>query len=365
MRVLHFFKTYLPDSFTGVERVIWTLAQGAAEHGIQSDVLSLSKSPEAGSVPVGSHFAHKAKLDLYLASTGFSLQAFGRFRELANKADIVHYHFPWPFMDLVNLTSRIRKPSVVTYHSDVVKQRLLLPLYAPMMHAFLGRMDAIVATSPNYLASSPVLRRHADKTTVIPIGVDDAVIAAPDPALIEHWREKVGSDFFLFCGALRYYKGLQFLLEAARRNRLPVVIAGQGGMASTIEAASLPNVVHLGHVGDADKAALLHLALAFVFPSHLRSEAYGLALVEAAMAARPMISCELATGTSFVNRDGETGIVVPPADPAALDGAMRKLCTDRALARRMGEAALTHYHANLRARTMVDAYVALYRRLAR
>ncbi|TPK35953.1 glycosyltransferase [Mesorhizobium sp. B2-5-4] len=365
MRVLHFFKTYIPDSFAGVERVIWSIAEGVARHDIQSDVLSLSRSPETAAMVAGSHFAYKAKLDFYVASTGLSISALSRFKELAGKADIIHYHFPWPFMDLVHLVSRIGKPSVVTYHSDIVKQRLLMPFYAPLMRAFLERVDVIVATSPNYVASSPVLQRYAAKTTVIPIGLDDPAILAPDPALVEQWRARVGSGFFLFCGALRYYKGLQFLIEAARQNRLPVVVAGNGDMAWALRDASLPNIVHVPDFSDADKAALLHLSLAFVFPSHVRSEAFGLALVEAAMGGRPMISCELGTGTSFVNRNGETGIVVPPADVPALDRAMRALWTDREAARRMGDAARVHYQEHLRADAMVDSYATLYRNLVR
>ena len=105
MRVLHFFKTYWPDTFGGVERTIHAIVKGVARHDIQSDVLSLSKTPEKGTVEFDGHMAHKAKLDLEFASTGFSREAFGRFRELSRKADIVHYHFPWPMMDVVHLAA--------------------------------------------------------------------------------------------------------------------------------------------------------------------------------------------------------------------------------------------------------------------
>ena len=69
---------------------------------------------------------------------------------------------------------------------------------------------------------------------------------------------------------------------------------------------------------DDDKIALLTLCHALTFPSHLRSEAFGISLLEAAMFGKAMISTEIGTGTSYVNVDGETGLVVPASDPGAL-----------------------------------------------
>ncbi len=174
MRVLHFFKTYWPDSFGGVERTIHAIAKGTSSYGVEAQVLSLSRQPQETSVQVDGHWAYKARLDLELASTGFSLSALRRFRELGNDADIIHYHFPWPFMDVVHFATRLQKPTIVTYHSDIVKQKYLLRLYQPLMHRFLTSVDQIVVTSPNYLASSDQLRGFEAKSTVIPIGLDRA-----------------------------------------------------------------------------------------------------------------------------------------------------------------------------------------------
>jgi rhamnosyl/mannosyltransferase len=260
-------------------------------------------------------------------------------------------------MDLVQLGSRIRKPSVVTYHSDIVKQRGLLQVYRPLMHHFLRQADRIVATSPTYLQTSPVLAQFSGKTSAIPIGLDDA--PPPDGERVEAWRARLGERFLLFVGALRYYKGLPFLLEAARETGLPVVLAGSGDDAMVAQAA-LPNVTSLGQVDEADKLALLSLCTAFVFPSHLRSEAFGVALLEAARAGKPMISCEIGTGTSYVNKDRETGIVVPPADAPALAAAMRTLWSDQALCERLGRAARDRYLGLFTAAAMGRAYKAIY-----
>lgn len=359
MRVLHVFKTYIPDSFAGIERVIWQVAEGCAELGIDSEVLSLSRNPEANSMSVGRHFAAKAKLLVEYASTGLSIDFICELRKRARAADIVHYHFPWPMMDLAHLLVRPNRPTVVTYHSDIVRQKRLEKLYAPLRTAFLNSVDAVVATSPNYLQSSQVLQKCRARTSVIPIGLNSGQSRVA-PEQLAHWRARLGHRFFLFVGALRYYKGIQFLLEAARESGLPLVILGEGEMHDDIASAGLPNVKMIGAVSDEDKAALLQLCSAFVFPSHLRSEAFGVALLEAAFAGKAMISCELGTGTSYINIDGETGIVIPPADGAALASAMRTLWNDQYLCARYGEAAINRANAVFSASAMTERYIQLY-----
>lgn len=359
MKVLHVFKTYLPDSFTGIERVIFQIAEGLADKGVESHVLSLSRHPAAGPYRVGRHTGHQARLDLDIASTGLSLSAIAAYRRLASQADIVHYHFPWPMADVMRLLGRVERPSVVTYHSDIVKQRLAAPLYAPLMHWFLKSATQIVATSPDYARTSPVLRRHQDRLAIIPIGIDER--KAPEPALLDGWRARVGSGFFLFVGAPRYYKGLPFLMEAARLTGLPVVIAGKGNA----PGQPLPDAISVGDISDEDKEALLELCGAFVFPSHLRSEAFGIALLEAARAGRPLISCAIGSGMSHINRDGETGLEVAPASPVDLARAMTAIAGDKEMAAAMGARARKRFETLFRARTMCAAYLDLYRRILR
>jgi rhamnosyl/mannosyltransferase len=122
-------------------------------------------------------------------------------------------------------------------------------------------------------------------------------------------------------------------------------------------------VLFTGALEEADKAALLTLAYGLAFPSHLRSEAFGISLLEGAMYGKPMISCEIGTGTTYINVDGETGIVVPPSDPQALRGAMRTLWENPELARDMGARAEARYHALFTSEQMAAGYTALYQEL--
>ena len=367
MRVLHFYKTSFPDTMGGIEQVINQIAKGTSKLGVRNDVLSLTPRADAKTIELEGYLAHRAKLDLQIASTGFSFSAFQRFAQLSAQADIIHYHFPWPFMDLVHFLTRIRKPTVVTYHSDIIRQKYLLGLYRPLKHKFLGSVDRIVATSPNYLASSDVLQSYADKVSIIPIGLDKSSYPQPSAQCLDYWRARLGSKFFLFVGVIRYYKGLHILLEAARGTDYPVAIVGAGPIEEELKSQAmrlgLRNVHFLGHLPDADKVALLTLCHGVVFPSHLRSEAFGVSLLEGAMYGKPMICSEIGTGTTYINVAGETGLVVPPSDPEALREAMRLLWDHPDQAAEMGKHAEARYRKYFTGEQMIRSYMDLYEQL--
>ncbi|MDQ7978076.1 glycosyltransferase [Paraburkholderia sp. SARCC-3016] len=351
----------------GVEELINQICSGAAKRGISSDVLTTSH--DTTSVDFGDHVHHRVKLDVKIASTAFSMRAFSRFAALSKQADLIHYHFPWPFADLVHFATRSGKPSIVTYHSDIVRQRTLNEIYKPLRNRFLGSVDRIVATSPNYVATSDVLQRFRDKVEIIPIGLDKASYPEPSEERLKHWRARFPQPFFLFVGNLRYYKGLHILLEACRGTNFPVLIVGAGPVENVLRQQAgrlaLGHVHFLGPVDDSDKIALLTLCHALTFPSHLRSEAFGISLLEGAMFSKPLVTAEIGTGTSYVNIDGETGFVVPACDSAALRNAMARLYNEPELAIRLGTNARMRFEKCFTAERMVDSYISLYRRLAR
>src|ERR1043166_5859052 len=144
LRILHFYKTYFPDSRGGVEQFIFQLARGSTRRGIDVDVLSLSSDVSTSTSSRDGHTVHRVRKSFEIASTGFSVAAFGSFAALARQADIVHYHHPWPFADMVHFATAVPKPTILTYHSDIVRQRRLLTLYKPLMKRFLGKVDRIV-----------------------------------------------------------------------------------------------------------------------------------------------------------------------------------------------------------------------------
>lgn len=365
IKVLHFFKTYYPNSFGGIEQVIYQLAEGCKPSGVESSVLSLSTKGAVQNGPIGHHMAYYSKTLCEFASTPLSLSVFSDFKRLAAEADVIHYHFPWPVMDLVHFATMVKKPSIVTYHSDIVKQKNLLRCYTPLMNSFLGSVDRIVASSPNYFASSPQLQKFKDKVSVIPFGIDKASYPQVSEEKLQYWRDRLGERFFLFVGAFRYYKGLHILIQAAQGTNYPIVLVGGGAAEKTLKeqaaALGVDNVHFLGALDDEDKTALLQLSYAAVFPSFLRSEAFGISLLESAMYGKPIICCEIGSGMTYINIDGVTGIAIKPEDPASLRNAMDTLWDDPELTKQYGMNAEQRFQEMFTSNTMVDSYLELYR----
>ncbi len=366
MNILHVYKTFLNDTFGGVEQTIFQMAK-ASESGFKHTVLSLTKDPE---VRQGEHAGIKNicyKENFSIASNSVSFSLLRDFNRIAQQADVIHYHFPWPFADVLHLFWRIKKPSILTYHSDIVRQQQLLFFYKPLMNQFLKSVDKIVATSPNYAASSKVLQKYRHKVATIPIGLNRSHYPVPTKEQITYWKNRFGERFFLFVGVMRYYKGLHILLEALSNTSFPVVIVGTGPLEDELKAYAeklhLTNVHFLGRLDDSDKVALLELCLSVIFPSHLRSEAFGITLLEGAMAGKPLISSEIGTGTSYINIHGETGFVVPPGDTEALRQAMQFIWDNPTASEAMGKKAAERYDQLFTGDRMVSEYEKIYREI--
>jgi rhamnosyl/mannosyltransferase len=127
------------------------------------------------------------------------------------------------------------------------------------------------------------------------------------------------------------------------------------------QSAGLHDRVHfLGELGDAAVLALYHAADLFVLPSTNRAETFGIVQLEAMACGCPVICTELGTGTSYVNQDTITGLVVPPNDPPALAAAARRLLDDPQLRTRMGQAGIRRARSEFSIDAMLDRTQAFY-----
>lgn len=362
MKILHVYKSYYPYTFGGIEKCIEMLCDNAKNNGVESTILSVGDCCQIETkIQDGiTEIYYPKTIEKFSCPISFSLLK--DFRLLIKNYDLIHYHFPWPFSDILSLTAHGNKPYIITYHSDIIRQKIMMPFYYPLMHYFLSRAKKIVATSENYVKSSVVLKRFQEKTCVVPIGIND--FANKDYGKIN--LPMITKPYFLFMGVLRQYKGLPFLLKAMKGvSDYQLIIAGNGPCFSElkkiIETEELKNVFLIGCVTEEQKYQLYQNAYAVVVPSHLRNEAYCYTLVEGLMFGKPLISTELNTGTSFVNQDGETGVVVSPADFNALRKAMDYLFENKAVSEKFSGNARARFLCYFTADKMTKMYIELYR----
>jgi len=363
LKVLHVGKFYPPHP-GGMESHLELLCR-TTRHAVDVEVVVSADGPRTVRETVDDVPVTRVGTRLTLASASFNP---GMAREIRRAdADVVHFHHPNPTAVLSYFAARPRGALVVTYHSDIVRQKVLGPLVSPLVHALLRRADAIIASSPQYAASSPVLRRHVDRVRVLPFGIDAAELGEVDADEVARIRAAHGPRIVLGVGRLVYYKGFEYLVRAMRQVDAHLLIAGGGPLREPLRALA-------AGLGVADRVTLLgavpdlrpwyHAADVFVLPSVARSEAFGIVQLEAMACGLPVVNTALHTGVPFVSPHGLTGLTVPPADADALAGALATLLDDPGLRRRMSLAGRGRVAGEFSATTMAANTLALYHDVA-
>jgi rhamnosyl/mannosyltransferase len=301
-----------------------------------------------------------------LLSLGASPVCPGLVRQIReSRADIVHLHFPNPAAILAYLASNHAGRLVVTYHSDIVRQKILGRAFRPVLEHFLRRASAIIATSPDYIESSPVLSRLRERCRVIPLGINAERFERVNEEEVGRLRARFGPRVVLSVGRLIYYKGFEHLIRAMRDVDARLLIIGEGPMRGALERERealgelRKRVVLLGDVGDA--APYFRAADVFALASVARSEAFGIVQLEAMACGVPVVNTRLASGVPFVSVDGLTGITVAPEDSNALADALNKLLDDDNLRARYGEAGRRRVADEFNADLMAERTLRLYR----
>jgi rhamnosyl/mannosyltransferase len=285
------------------------------------------------------------------------------------RPDLVHLHFPNPMAALACLVSRLDVPIVVSWHSDVVRQRRAAAAFAPLLSVLLRRCAAIIVASTAYIESSAVLSARRNLCRVIPYGIRAEVFEHPDPARVAELRQHYGERIVLGVGRLIYYKGFVNLVRAMADVRATALIAGDGPLSGALAAEATrlgvaDRVVLLGRVNEADLKACYHACDVFALPSVERSEAFGIVQLEAMACGRPVVNTRLESAVPHVSLDGLTGLTVPPGDPAALAAALRALLDDPPRRATMGAAARRRVHEEFSAELMARRTLEVYREVA-
>jgi rhamnosyl/mannosyltransferase len=341
-RVLHIGKFYPPVS-GGMERVVQTMCrvtEGAVRNRVLVTHTSMRTSEEVvDGIPVTRVGTIGAAGSVHIAPD------FARWLRQPD-ADVLVLHEPNPWALLSFAIARPRVPLVLWYHSDVVRPRLqYAAFYAPLARFVYGRARRVAVSSGALAQHASALGPWRDRVAVVPFGIDvepwqPTADLAREAARI---RQDVGASFVLHAGRMVPYKGVDVLLRALAGTHIHAVIVGDGPRRDAWQQLARDlgvdrQVRFSGEVPQAQLAALFHACDAFVLPSITRAEAFGYVQLEAMACGKPVVSTDLPTGVPWVNRHGETGLVVPPADPEALRRAITTLLEDAALRTRLGDA---------------------------
>lgn len=357
MRIVHVYKDYYPV-LGGIENHVRVLAEAQAAAGHEVTVLVTNPGRQTEAATLNGVRVIKAGRLGTVASTPLAPGLPGALRRLA--ADVTHLHAPYPLGEVAQWLAGPARPYVITYHADVTRpaQRAIMRVYGPLFRRVLRGATRVLATSPNYAATSPYLQAVRERVAIVPLGVDPVRFApAPLPE---------GPFTLLFVGLLRHYKGVDDLLRALPA--LPearLVVAGDGPKRAELEALAhelglAERVKFLGRVPHEALPGLYHAAHALVLPANSRAEAFGTVLLEAMASGRPCVTTEVGSGMAYVVQHEATGLVVPPRDPAALAAALSRLAADRAWCARLGAAGRARVEAEFTLERMIRRVEGIY-----
>ena len=230
----------------------------------------------------------------------------------------------------------------------------------------LARRNAALVVVPSQATADDCVAAGfaSDRIRIVPWGVRSARATADD---IERARRahRIDRPYVLFTGTVEPRKNLPRLLDAFAslgRDDVDLVLIGPEGWNEDVgeQLRRLGSKVHtLGFVADADRDALMAGAQVFCYPS--LSEGFGLPVLEAMAQGAPIVT---ASGTATAEVIGDAGVTVDPRDTAAIAHAVAQLLDDRALASRLGHAALERAATFSWERT-AHGYLDAYREAAR
>jgi len=367
IRVLTFGR-YADANFGGLERYVFELARSLAPEVHFTNIVA-----DRGAPPDLALAGETIRVPPWfeLGGTPVCPSMLARAREAHAEApfDIVHLQFPadpmahWATMAMPRSVKR-----VISWHSDIVRQRALLVLYRPFLNRLLDSAAAVIGATPAHFSASLQLApiKGRDVFHVVPYGFDLRRFLERPP-LADELRRRYSASLLVFAlGRHVYYKGFEFLIRAiARVPDAKLVLGGQGPLTEQLrqvaaEVGVAERVMFVGRIPEAELPAYYHAADVFCLPSVEPAEAFGIVQIEAMAAARPVLCCELHNGVTWVNRDGVTGLVVPPADPPALATALQHLASDAQLRARLGaqarERALAEFTSDAMARGTLQVY---------
>lgn len=346
----------------GVEKVMYDLMIGLSDEGVHCDMLCASTEGHPAEIISLNSYANLiiVSTSLKFAGTMLAPAMVTTLRKIAKQYDIIHIHHPDPMATLALYLSGFRGKVVLHWHSDILKQKLLLKFYKPLQNWLIKRADKIVGTTPVYVKQSSFLSNVQKKVSYIPIGVSEL---AHSPINVENIRKRYGNKHIIFSlGRLVEYKGYEFLIRAAKYldDNFHIVIGGKGPLhqqlSDLIVALDVQEkVTLLGFISDEEVPDYYVASDIFCLSSIWKTEAFAIVQIEAMALGKPVISTRIpGSGVSWVNQHGMSGLVVDPENEEDLSEAIKHICLDDQLYEQLSSGSRNRYIENFTRKKMID-----------
>lgn len=355
----------------GVEKVMYDLMIGLSDQGIHCDMLCASTEdyPAGDLIINGFSKVIVVPTKIKLAATMLAPSMIFKLRSICEDYDIIHIHHPDPMAALSLFLSGFKGKVILHWHSDILKQKKLLKIYGPLQSWLINRADLIVGTTPVYVQQTQFLQEVQSKIDYIPIGVSRFEV---NEDLAQKILSKNKGKFLVFSlGRLVEYKGYEYLIKSAQylTNDHKIIIGGKGPLDRKLRDLIIKLKVQdrvelLGFISDEEAYAYFKACDTFVLSSILKTEAFGIVQIEAMSYAKPIISTNIpGSGVSWVNRNEETGFVIPICDEKAIADAILSLSNDSSRYELMSLASLNRYEEQFTSFFMVDKCLQLYKKI--
>ena len=380
LRVLQFGRFNNAKQNGGIERHMQLLCEGLTALNVDVTYLvagdSLSSKASTISTPFGSYdLLEAATFGTYFSTAASPMQMIKAL--LLHKQrpfDVVHLHLPNPLAHIASLLLPKSIKRVITWHSDIVKQKRLLSIYLPILRRFVSTVDAVIAATPAHFTSSTQIPADypSNKRHVIPYGRDftDLALTPSTAELCESLKTKAKSasttgHIIFALGRHVYYKGFDVLIEAMQHVDAQLILGGDGPLKTELQQQAerlgiTHKVTFTGSIAEAELAAYFNSCDVFCLPSVEQSEAFGLVQLEAMACGKPVVCTQLNNGVNVVNQAGVTGLAVPVRNATALAEALNALLSDDALRSKLGQQAKAHAVSGYSLTAMSNSHVALY-----
>lgn len=319
----------------GVEKVMYDLLLGLSERQIECDMLCAGEKGEDRVIRLNPYARlFVCKTWFKYAATMISPSMIYRLRKIAGQYDLIHVHHPDPMACLALFVSGYKGKVVLHWHSDILRQQVLLRFYRPLQNWLLRRADKVVETSPVYLSESPSRQWLKGKLSCLPIGVEPM---RPVPETIEAIQQRYENRNIVFSlGRLIPYKGYQHLIAAAQYldDNYIILIGGTGPLKDELqkEIDTLhvnDKVKLLGRIDEEKLSSYYGACKVFCLSSVQRTEAFGIVQIEAMSCGKPVVATRIPrSGVAWVNQHGFSGINVAPGNPEEIAKAILKITAD-------------------------------------